>query len=320
MAQKKREKEREGFRSRVQSSEASREQLFLLFGRKERRLNCDMANTLACVRSPPCLTPQLHQLFYLLHLMPVIRLRLYLFITIVFLFLYLVFQRSQSSRFDLYPPLATNSSLGWGVATRVSVISLPKRSDRRASLSPLWKAHRHYNIQYINATSVEAPEVDHIMEHVRRERRMERAGLDDQGLPSPRRPSFNDGLGKDPNQLWGSDLWTTDPPLPDEDVLDPDRLFPIPAEQGNPFNPHRLPTPSNVRKSYVLSRAMVACWHSHLQAIHQIAISRPSPLETYIILEDDVDFEWEIKTILTSLWKSLPNDWEMVMLGTSNLP
>ena len=239
------------------------------------------------------------------------------------LFLYLVLQRPYKSQFDSKPYLETNSTLGWGIATRIFVISLPERSDRRASLKPLWRSHRLDDIQYVDAVNAKAPEMDRIISHVRRERRKEHAN--GQGFRSPQRPSFRDGLGRDAEELWGSDLWTLEPPLPDEDLLDPDAFFPITMEQGNPFNPHKLyeptPTVSAIRSNNPLSRAMVACWHSHLQAIRRVAISGSNVHKgTYIILEDDVDFEWNIESFLAPIWRALPNDWELVMLGMFHYP
>jgi hypothetical protein len=37
--------------------------------------------------------------------------------------------------------------------------------------------------------------------------------------------------------------------------------------------------------------------------------------KTYVVLEDDVDLEWNIKKFLVPIWDALPNDWEVVMIG-----
>jgi hypothetical protein len=37
---------------------------------------------------------------------------------------------------------------------------------------------------------------------------------------------------------------------------------------------------------------------------------------TYIVLEDDIDFEWAIEELLFQIWGALPSGWEIVMLGT----
>lgn len=240
-----------------------------------------------------------------------------------FLFIYLFFQKPTASSLDPHPSLATNLGLAWGVATRIFVVSLPKRSDRRASLLALWRAHRLDTIHYINAKSAEAPEIDHIIAHVRRERKRDHTGDPDHAMRPPRRPSFRDSLDKNPKEAWGSDLWTLGPPLPDDDddLLDPDALFPLSAAQGNPFKSHKAhdttQTTSSIRRSNLLTRAMVACWYSHLEAIRQIATlgTDASTKSTYIVLEDDIDVEWNIQAFLMPLWKALPNDWDIVMLG-----
>jgi GR25 family glycosyltransferase involved in LPS biosynthesis len=87
-----------------------------------------------------------------------------------------------------------------------------------------------------------------------------------------------------------------------------------------------------------LTRGMVACWHSHAMLIRRIALlATEAPLSSiihtnstssvsvirndlvYIILEDDVDFEWDIDARLKSLWPHLPIDWNIVMLGMLNI-
>jgi hypothetical protein len=267
-------------------------------------------------------------------IMPPLRLRTTICIIMAILFVCLIAGPQSKSHFnDIHPP-TVNSLHGWGVAEQIFVISLPNRTDRRAALSPLWKAHRLKSIQYINATSVGEPEIDRILSHVRKERRRQRAYQND---GKKRRPSFTDGLGKYPGELWGSDLWTLGSTLPEEDLLDPDAAYPIPCERGNPFNPHRVvpgghyaaaPTETIIRKVPLLSRPMVACWHSHLQVIRQISmlgstteqpgVNHLNP-KTYIVIEDDVDFEWNIKNFLSPIWDALPSDWEVVMLGQFHL-
>jgi hypothetical protein len=271
--------------------------------------------------------------------MPSLRLRTAIcMLAVAIVFVCLIASRPPSKSYlnDVHPP-TVNSQLVWGVAEQIFVISLPNRADRRAVLSPLWKAHQLERIQYVNATSVGEPEIDRILAHVRKERRRRYAYKDAQSS----RPSFKDGLGKHPGELWGSDLWTLESLSPDKDFLDPDAAYPIPCERGNPFNPHRAvsgshyaaaaPTEMVLRKIPLLSRPMIACWHSHLQVIRQISILGTTAEQsgvkysnhlngrTYIVLEDDVDFEWNIKNFLSPIWDALPSDWEVVMLGQFHL-
>lgn len=37
--------------------------------------------------------------------------------------------------------------------------------------------------------------------------------------------------------------------------------------------------------------------------------------EVAIILEDDIDLEWDLERRLRYLWQFLPSDWDQVMLG-----
>lgn len=42
-------------------------------------------------------------------------------------------------------------------------------------------------------------------------------------------------------------------------------------------------------------------------------------LSAAIILEDDIDFEWNIEKLMTKQWPSLPDDWDIVYLGEEML-
>ena len=63
-----------------------------------------------------------------------------------------------------------------------------------------------------------------------------------------------------------------------------------------------------------LSRGMVACWLSHVGVLRQIV---EGELRSALILEDDVDMEWDVEERLVGMWGSLPKDgWDIVYLGT----
>lgn len=72
----------------------------------------------------------------------------------------------------------------------------------------------------------------------------------------------------------------------------------------------------NLPEHFLLTDARVACWHSHLMAIHKVANSVPDGTGATLILEDDVDMELDIDERLTDLWSNLPGDWDIVFLGT----
>ncbi|PVG02616.1 hypothetical protein CPB86DRAFT_696894 [Serendipita vermifera] len=241
----------------------------------------------------------------------------------------------------------TKSSLAWGVATRLFVISLARRTDRRVALAPLLEAHgltQHQDFEFIDATDVTNAAVSQIVSHVQAQRRKEfEFAKAWKGRPSQPN-SFREVVENSASVPWGSDLWTTDAPPTSEywsgmnwlGELDPDSDYPILIEKGNPFNPHKFDAYLYRQTEGVayLTRGMVACWHSHVTLIRNIAlleteihasnISEPigdakvsaiPERPVYIVLEDDVDFEWDIDERLTGLWAHLPGDWEIAMLG-----
>jgi hypothetical protein len=142
-------------------------------------------------------------------------------------------------------------------------------------------------------------------------------------------------LTKSPNEKWGSDHWdeerVEDTMMDWDELLDPDRDYDVLAEKGNPFNLRKFmsmptrtdsPSPRTTTRNY-LTRAMIACWHSHVQVIRKIALmslqdgmTLSTNASTYIVLEDDVDFEWAIEELLFQIWGALPSGWEIVLLGT----
>lgn len=61
-----------------------------------------------------------------------------------------------------------------------------------------------------------------------------------------------------------------------------------------------------------LSRGMIACWNSHFRLLRHIANGAD---EAAIILEDDVDMEFNAYEVLTDIWDALPLDWDIVFLG-----
>lgn len=77
---------------------------------------------------------------------------------------------------------------------------------------------------------------------------------------------------------------------------------------------HPLAPPSPYPHHLTLSRGMVACWDSHLRLLRHIA---GSPDESVIVLEDDVDLEFDLGHILNRLGGALPENWDIVFLGRS---
>jgi GR25 family glycosyltransferase involved in LPS biosynthesis len=91
---------------------------------------------------------------------------------------------------------------------------------------------------------------------------------------------------------------------------------PIPCTKGSPFRPLAVP-PGKPGKTTLLSKPMVACWHSHLQLIRRIV--RAPEHRVSLVFEDDVDLEWDVEARLVALWPYLPQDWDIVFLGSSRI-
>ncbi len=152
--------------------------------------------------------------------------------------------------------------------------------------------------------------------------------------------------------LDGSDLWTLDPsqhnrssqftnPLPDPpspDLRLPLPCAPIPLSLPSLVQSHKdavehdiygttglgkevgddapqiMPTPHSPYAFHLtLSRGMIACWHSHVQVLRRISEGNDN---VAVVLEDDVDVEYDLKARLALIWSSLPAHWDIVFLGT----
>jgi hypothetical protein len=85
----------------------------------------------------------------------------------------------------------------------------------------------------------------------------------------------------------------------------------------NTFTP-RLPKVPYWR---ILTRAAVACWHSHTSVIREIAsetIQAGTSDTGTVILEDDIDMELDIQQRIGRLWEALPPNWDILFLGQSD--
>lgn len=102
--------------------------------------------------------------------------------------------------------------------------------------------------------------------------------------------------------------------------FDPDTI-PITCATNNSI--FGIPYSPDLPKQMLLTAAKVACWYSHLQVIHRIASEVPflatsdsACSNVTLILEDDVDMELDIKKRLVGIWNSLPQDWDILFLGS----
>ena len=172
------------------------------------------------------------------------------------------------------------------------------------------------NFTWVDAVDANDPDIAKIMQHVRAQRHLE-------SLPSFKPGSFKDAFTQaTPDGLFGSDLWTLDASDPrvagntnllsvPRSLVDP--VVPIPCTKGSPFRPLAVP-PGKPGKTTLLSKPMIACWHSHLRLIRRIA--RAPEHSVSLVLEDDVDLEWDVEARLVALWPYLPKDWDIVFLGS----
>ncbi|KAF8572856.1 hypothetical protein K439DRAFT_1377280 [Ramaria rubella] len=169
-----------------------------------------------------------------------------------------------------------------GVAGRIYVVSLASRTDRRQDMSAIERA-MDLAFTWHDATDYHSPDVSNILERIRWWRNEHRV---------------NDSVPKaDPSPFGDSAL----PPLP-----------PIPTPDTRPLTLDAYGENGDNFGTQALRPAQISCWHSHYQVLRRIAEGEE---EVAIVLEDDVDMEWDLEWRLRRMWGALPADWDVVMLG-----
>lgn len=203
-----------------------------------------------------------------------------------------------------------------GVSDRIYVLSLPKRRDRRENMEVLRRA-LNLTWSYQSALPADSGLVSEILGWVASVR-------DGIFLAKQQQPSLKF------NFSWPPDL---------DDIARSTMEIPLLFPSEEPYNPLRQQVQSTVfpdqtllctTNSYdfpgnstrmvpdylILTPAKVACWHSHITAISQVANFSPTDGHGVgIILEDDIDMEENIGQQITTLWPHLPLDWDIVFLG-----
>jgi hypothetical protein len=243
------------------------------------------------------------------------------------------FQSASCQRLS-HPPGFSNKSLN--VVSKIYVISLPRRTDRRLQMDRLRDA-LHLNWTYRGACEANASVVTTILRQVH----VLRSQLAPQPKPNDARllvstfdwpHDLEDRIcSRDTLQPSGADLWTLpslhslsdaailaemadsyaftrSPSVQASAVSDPP---PLACTSGNDVS---APSPSNLPLYRRLTAAKVACWYSHLQTIREIANGED---EAVLVLEDDIDIERDVKGRMQALLDALPNDWDIVYLGKS---
>ncbi|KAG9125700.1 hypothetical protein FRC07_006554 [Ceratobasidium sp. 392] len=238
---------------------------------------------------------------------------------------------------------------------RVYMISLPRRTDRRSRMRKL-QAVTGLSWTFVDATDSAADVVGRIIERVRWARASAYLHAIDAGFRGWWSDHQDELAWFDTNPK-GSALWelapsdpaSTDytrplpiPPLRDQrlaleaatghtiprldavQTMDFTRILSSNTDLSSPRAATRVVTNSPVSRLdelpywRVLTRATIACWHSHIGLIRTVA-SESAHVGTsdtgVIILEDDVDMEVDIQQRISHLWKDLPSDWDILFLG-----
>jgi GR25 family glycosyltransferase involved in LPS biosynthesis len=174
--------------------------------------------------------------------------------------------------------------------SQILVISLPRRVDRRKDMDKM-KDYFHFDWTYVDAFDSNETVIDNVLQQVRE-------------IRSHLRLSHRE------NSTLTYKTTDSDPWLHMKTILGPEASEPMACAKEEDTIPDFT---SELHSYEILSRGMIACWLSHLMAL-RIAVVEEGPT---MILEDDVDFDWQFTDILNSNWHALPASWEMVYLGIS---
>ena len=241
------------------------------------------------------------------------------------------------------PNLRNPPNVSLDVSSKIYVISLPRRTDRRFQMDRL-KDALDLTWTYKDACEANTPPVTSILRqvHVLRSQWMPQPQPGDGHMPLDSIVSpfdwphhLEDAIcSRETLRPSGAELWTlhslhspTDLIAPvetadpyvsahspsDESALVSDST-PLACASGNAVLATFSPDLPLYRR---LTAAKVACWYSHFQTIHEIADGKD---ETALVLEDDIDIERDVKRRLQLLLSALPIDWDIVYLGTSTVP
>lgn len=229
-----------------------------------------------------------------------------------------------------------NRSKTLGIASHIFVVSLPRRTDRRKEMEILRTA-LDLRWTYVEAIESRSMVIRKIMARTRMIREGSIARVSADKINDFRWPPNIDALSlsSQPLGLDGSDLWTV--PLRKDytngeyinvtntstvDIEDDSGALPILLEpltcavKDNVIPPFMPGLP----EYKILTLAKMACWNSHLSAIRRIAEGdgtnrAPPQQDISVILEDDIDMEWDIRQRLAGVWTFLPTSWDVVFLG-----
>ncbi|KAJ7867608.1 hypothetical protein B0H13DRAFT_1636107 [Mycena leptocephala] len=220
---------------------------------------------------------------------------------------------------------ANSDPLGLGFLFRTYVISLAHRTDRQADIDKLMTLLDMPNWHYHNATYAHTPLIDHFMRKVQAKRAK---ALEDPAewvtLPfawpedAVANYTSDKPLYATPLPRAGAELWPQDPSH-NNDVLNPMMCA------TNNFKLEKYKT--DVIQWRHLTPERVATFHSHMSAVRRVVddnarlkvdFSRhPNRTQTHIslILEDDIDIEWDARQRMEAVLPFLPWNWDVLFLG-----
>lgn len=212
-----------------------------------------------------------------------------------------------------------SSTLGFD---HIYVVSVASAVQRRAQITKVAEAHG-LNFQMFDAVAKDLPVIDWIADRVVETR-------------ETRRPILASKLGLPPDRIGGGapdSIWLQD--------NQPADGFDFPASQDGRWqiNGQQLnwidylasidigelqseTTEAQIRDKlsdhvetashYQLTSGVIACFHSHIR-MWQDMVSKG--YRTALIMEDDVDLEWDMDRLVPNAMRALPEDWDIVYLG-----
>lgn len=234
----------------------------------------------------------------------------------------------------------------------IYVLSLPHRTDRRSRMSKLARA-LGFQFTFVDATSKESPIIGWIAERVKeiRDRKVKilapllgkpEAEIGGMGTGSLWLKGNDPKIGLEfPELSTLDDRWTIDSlkaatldkdsstSTNDEDVLESDYSGEKVVDWVTylestdkldllkPSDPHvnvteLLHDPVEPLPARQVNEGVVATWYSQTRVWKKMIENKD---KSALILEDDVDIEWDIERIWPNVERALPENWEVVFLG-----
>lgn len=126
--------------------------------------------------------------------------------------------------------------------------------------------------------------------------------------------------GVDVTEPAGADLWM----LPPDDPRAPKPALPPPPKPDTRPRIHQIMGDLKRTQRFMadpnlpfedVRPSVVACWNSHYSVLRRFATTPGSPDATILIMEDDVDMEFDIEATLRNEMAGLPPDWDMLLPG-----